>query len=354
VSARLDVPETPAAGAPRARPDPTEYLPLVTLHLTERCNSRCVSCDCWRTGREDLTLAATLRLLPELAALGTRVVIFTGGEPLLNREWRAIADALRAQGIKLWLLTAGLALAKHANAVAERFDSVTVSLDGTNAGTYAAIRGLDAFDHVCVGVRAAVRAGVAVSLRVTVQRANYLELPRFVALARELGVREVSFLAVDVGNAHAFGRGSEWARDLALTSADLPRFDAVLRTMQERFADEFASGFIAESPDKLRRLYEYFRALLGAESFPPVRCNVSTFSAVIGATGLISPCAFIRGPAEAGSAGLAASLSTPAMARLRGDIAAGQRPECERCVCSLWRDPARLREARFLLGARYA
>src|SRR5262245_54063984 len=39
-------------------------LPLVTLHLTERCNSRCVSCDYWRHGRDDLSEQSVRELLP--------------------------------------------------------------------------------------------------------------------------------------------------------------------------------------------------------------------------------------------------------------------------------------------------
>ena len=31
-------------------------LPLVTLYLSDRCNSRCVTCDYWRHGRRDITL----------------------------------------------------------------------------------------------------------------------------------------------------------------------------------------------------------------------------------------------------------------------------------------------------------
>ena len=50
----------------------------------------------------------------------------------------------------------GLSLAKHARAPRRLFESITVSLDGTCAATYAAIRGLDAFDKVCEGIRAAV------------------------------------------------------------------------------------------------------------------------------------------------------------------------------------------------------
>ena len=74
-------------------------LPLVTLYLTERCNSRCVTCDYWRHGRRDVTLDTVQRLLPELAALGTRTALVSGGEPLLNPAWADIAGALRGAGL---------------------------------------------------------------------------------------------------------------------------------------------------------------------------------------------------------------------------------------------------------------
>jgi molybdenum cofactor biosynthesis enzyme MoaA len=93
---------------------PLTRLPLVTLYLTDRCNSRCVTCDYWRHGRDDMDLAAVTRLLPSLAQLQTEYVLLSGGEPLLNPEWAPIAEALRNAGLKVWLLTSGLALAKHA------------------------------------------------------------------------------------------------------------------------------------------------------------------------------------------------------------------------------------------------
>ena len=184
-------------------------MPLITLHLTERCNSRCVTCDYWRHGREDMTPDSVSRLLPSLLELGTRAVLISGGEPLIHPQWAQIAQLLREQGLQLWLLTSGLSLAKHATRAAELFQSITVSLDGTDRRMYAAIRGLDAFDKVCAGIRAATLAGASLSVRVTVQRANYSALPAFVTLARELGAQQVSFLAADVRSSHAFGR-IEW------------------------------------------------------------------------------------------------------------------------------------------------
>src|SRR5262245_29732679 len=124
--------------------DALRALPLAILYVTDRCNSRCVSCDYWRHGRRDMSLEAAARLLPGFASLGTQVILVSGGEPLLNPQWAAIARLLRGQGLRLWLLTAGLALSKHASEVGELFETVTVSLDGTARDSYAAIRGVDA------------------------------------------------------------------------------------------------------------------------------------------------------------------------------------------------------------------
>lgn len=316
-------------------------LPLVTLYLTERCNSRCVTCDYWRYGRADLDLDAVVRLIPSLIRLRTEVALISGGEPLLNRQWIDIARALRASDLRLWLLTSGLSLAKHAVAAARLFDSITVSLDGTNRATYAAIRGLDAFDRVCAGIRAAAAAGVAPGIRVTLQRTNYRELPAFVELAHRLGAGHVSFLAVDVANPHAFARRDDFRSDLALQPDDLPVLERLLLELERDFAPQFRSGFIAESPPKLRRILEYFAAVCGRGRFPSVRCNAPEFSAVLTAERRLQPCFFIAGPPQSTvSDEIDPVLNADDMVKLRADIREGRRAECTSCVCSMWRDPA--------------
>ncbi len=317
-----------------------QQLPLVTLYLTERCNSRCLSCDYWRHGREQLSLASVQALLPELERLGTQAVLISGGEPLLHPQWAEIAALLKGEGLQLWLLTAGLALAKHAQQVCTLFDTLTVSMDGTDAETYAAIRGIDAFDAVCAGLRAAARLGKPAQLRCTVQRRNFRQLPRLVSLAHDCGAAGISFLAADLGNPQAFGRIVDAARpgELALDLDDLAAFEQVLDTMEQTRAADFQSRFIAESPAKLRRIHAHYRALLGLGEFPPVRCNAPEFSAVLEAGGGVRPCFFIPGPPAQDR--LTQSLNSPAMRQLRESIRCGERPECRRCVCSMWREPA--------------
>lgn len=325
---------------------PLRRLPLAILYVTERCNSRCVTCDYWRHGRTDMSLESVKRLLPSFAQLQTEVVLLSGGEPLLNPDWAPIAQVLRADSLKVWLLTSGLSLLKHARRAAALFHSITVSLDGTDAQTYLAIRGLDAFDKVCEGIRAAAEHGMPPTIRVTLQRSNYRQLPQFVKLAKDIGARGISFLAVDVANPHAFGRTDNFAADLALHREDLQEFDQLLRLLEQDHTESFRTGFIAESPLKLRRILQYFTAIQGMAAYPPVRCNAPEFSAVIGANGTVQPCFFIEGPPAArllfndgGLAdGLPHALNEEPMTQLRAGIRAGMRQECKTCVCFMWRD----------------
>jgi hypothetical protein len=137
---------------------------------------------------------------------------------------------------------------------------------------------------------------------------------------------------------------------MALSAEDLEVFRAVLDRVEEEFAALFAAGFILDSPSRLRALHQYFAALLGRAPVPPVRCNVSRYSAVIEVDGRLRPCFFL--PAYGGSgrsadmehsppgAGLAAALNRPESRAFRAAIRRGARPECGRCVCPLYRSPA--------------
>lgn len=326
-------------------------LPLAILYLTDRCNSRCVTCDYWKYGQTNLPIERARALAPQLKALGTQAILLSGGEPLLHPHWPEIAEILRAEsGARLWLLTAGLSLHKHAARVVELCDWVTVSLDGATPATYRAIRGVEAFDTVYAGILAAIGRGGRVTLRCTVQRGNFRELPALVRLAHQLGVAQISFLAVDVSTHVAFARAADYEKTMALHVEDLPVLAEVLDTLERDFASDFASGFIAERPAKLRRLYDYFAALVGQGAFPPVACNAPRFSAVIGADGRLQPCYFIQPSAvsEQGSGArgqgldMRRDLNAPELIALRQAIRTGQRSECKTCVCAMHRSPRAL------------
>src|SRR4051795_12984800 len=111
----------------------TFVLPLLIFYPTGRCNSRCVSCDWWKqTGADDLTLDEIATVADALPDLGTRMVVFSGGEPLLRPEVFDAAALFRARGLTLHLLTSGVLLERFADRVAGQFSRVIVSLDAAH------------------------------------------------------------------------------------------------------------------------------------------------------------------------------------------------------------------------------
>lgn len=315
----------------------TFALPLLIFYVTARCNSRCVSCDWWRSdGAADLTLDEIRALAAELPALHTRRVIFSGGEPLLRRDVFDIADVFRSQGLRLHLLTSGLFLERDAEQVAARFEEVTISLDGHRRDLYRQIRGVDGLELVERGARKLrlLSPQLPVRARSTLHRRNFRELPRLIDKAKSLGLTQISFLAADVAS-EAFGRRAETStRDLLLTESEVEEFERLVEETLLSHAQDFRSRFVAESPEKLRRLPRYYAAQLGLGPFPPVACNAPWASAVIEADGGVRPCYFHQAVGNIRLKPLRQILQQE-MRVFRSNLDVSRNATCARCVCSL-------------------
>lgn len=315
----------------------TWALPIAVVYPTGRCNSRCVSCAWWETtGEGEMTAHEFAHLASSLREMGTRLVVFSGGEPLLRDDVWTIARAFRHRGIVLHLLTSGLALKRDAAKVARYFARVIVSLDGADAEAYRAIRGVDGFAAVAAGVATLKSTGTStrVTARATLHRANFRELIPLVDAARRMGVQQISFLAADLGSG-AFGpRHGETLAALPLTSDDVREFREVVERCVADRAREFANGFIAESPERLRRLPQHYAAHLGEGPFPGNRCNAPSVSVVIEADGTVRPCFFHAPVGNLRNASLK-EIVTRDLAAFRSAWRPASDATCERCVCTL-------------------
>ncbi|HLY26353.1 MAG TPA: radical SAM protein [Aggregatilineales bacterium] len=335
--------------------DRLRALPLVVLYITDGCNSRCVTCDIWKLPRRNMDMNLVERLAMDFRDLGVRRVVLSGGEAMQHPQWPRIAKIFHDMGAQVWLLTNGLALKKQAQEVIENLDLVTVSLDGATPETYHAIRGVDALPVILEGMKAVAAGGVPVTTRTTIQRGNFREMPQIVDVAKDAGARQVSFLAVDVSSEVAFGprfgaqttsaEPIQMATTPALSRDDLLEFAAVLDSLERSHADDFANKRIAESPAKLRRLYRYFTALNGLGDFETPRCNAPHISTVINLDGSIRPCFFLPVVSDIKDKTLSSAINSPEALALRKAYRSGERQECTRCVCPLYRGPrALLRE----------
>ena len=314
-------------------------MPLLVFYPTSRCNSRCLSCDWWRSaGTDDLSYAEIAEVALAVPLLRVSRVLLSGGEPLLRQDFGRIAALFARQGAQLELATSGVLLARRVEAVAAHVHRVTLSLDGAGAASYKAVRGIDGLGAIETGVaRLRVRSpGLPVTARATLHAANYRELPDLVATARRPRLDGISFLAADVSSG-AFGRragAAPPAGALLPGAADLDELDAIIDRVERELAHEFACGFIAETPDKLRRIPRYYRALRGEGPYPPVSCNAPWVSAVVEANGAVRPC-FFHDPIGNVREKPLPSIIRDDLPRFRRGLAVSTNPVCRRCVCSL-------------------
>jgi MoaA/NifB/PqqE/SkfB family radical SAM enzyme len=358
--------------------DHLHTLPLVVLYLTDGCNSRCVTCDIWRNPRRNMHMELVEQIASAFGELQMRWVLLSGGEAMQHPRWPEIARRFRAEGAYVMLLTNGLLLRKQIDEVLTSVDEVIVSLDGGNATTYEAIRGVDAFDLIMDGIREVRAGGLPVATRTTVQSANFREIPQIIEVAKAADVNRISFLTVDVSNVYAFG--PRFAADpalvvasmgpgappehgpmaTALTLDEVLELSYVLDEVEAQFADDFSKGRISESPAKLRSMVDYFAAVMGQGEFPRVRCNSPHISTVIEVDGTLRPCYFLptygklaresqnendgvgTRPAVSASTSLKDAINVKDALALRHAYRTGQRPECQRCVCPLYKGPRAL------------
>jgi len=324
-------------------------LPVVILMPHSRCNCRCVMCDIWKANRnsQEISRPQLARHVESLRRLHVQWVVLSGGEALMHSNLWALCDLLKSLPVRITLLSTGLLLKEHAASVVRWCDEVIVSLDGGREVHDAIRRVPDAYDRLAEGV-AALRAhapGLRVTGRCVIQRQNFRDLPRVIEAAHTLGLDQISFLAVDVSTS-AFNRQAPWTEarvdETRLGPMEMVEFETIVEMSIQSYAQDFASGFVAENPTKLRRLPRYFAALNGEGEFPATVCNAPWVSAVVEADGTVRPCFFHRALGNAHEQTLDAILNSPEAVAFRRQLDVARDPTCVRCVCTLHLPPTTL------------
>jgi Fe-coproporphyrin III synthase len=318
-----------------------ESLPILVIHAHSSCNCRCVMCDIWKTVEHTAFTVSDLESqLPSIRRLGVRWVVFSGGEPLLNPQLFQLCSILRAEGIRLTLLSTGLLFRKLAKEIAASFDDVIVSLDGPRE-IHDSVRRIEgAFELISDGIRAlrTERSAIPIAGRSTVQKANHHCLWETASAAKDLGLDEISFLAADL-TSPAFNRESPWPAnrqtEIGLSLAEIALLENGIEEVIHRGPGELGPGFIAESPAKLRKIAHHFRCHLGlAQAESPV-CNAPWVSAVLETDGTVRPCFFHRSIGNARGNALEDVLNASQARGFRKNLDVATNPTCRNCVCSL-------------------
>jgi len=169
-------------------------LPLIIgWELTLACDLRCSHCgsSAGLPRKDELTTRECLEICDQFPELLVQEVDFTGGEPLLRRDWAEIALHLKDLGISTNILTNGLDLDRETVLAMKEagIGAVGISLDGLEQthdrircreGSYrSVIRSLGLFDEV----------GLEYNVITTVNSLNIQELVPLYSVLRSVGAR---------------------------------------------------------------------------------------------------------------------------------------------------------------------
>lgn len=194
----------------REKPLPSNETPkpVVVWNCTRQCNLSCLHCYANAGNRQspkEMDTRDGKAFIHDMAEFGVPVVLFSGGEPLARRDFFELAGFARQQGLRIALSTNGTLITKQAAEKIKNvgFAEVGISLDGIGP-TNDRFRGRDgAYVAALNGIRNCIALGLRVSLRLTITRSNYLEIPRILQLVEDERIDRVCFYHL----AYA-GRGS--------------------------------------------------------------------------------------------------------------------------------------------------
>lgn len=172
--------------------------PVVVWNCTRQCNLSCLHCYANATNQRpsgEMNTETGKKFINDLADFGVPVILFSGGEPLLRHDLFELASFAAEHGIRLALSTNGTLVTKE---IADRikkigFAEVGISLDGIGPGNDH-FRGREgAYQAALDGIRNCTTLGLRVSLRLTITRLNYQEIPSIFSLVEAEGIDRVCF-----------------------------------------------------------------------------------------------------------------------------------------------------------------
>ncbi|MBV1695207.1 MAG: SPASM domain-containing protein [Hyphomicrobiales bacterium] len=172
------------------------------LEVTNRCNLLCTTCPRTYETLEpeaDMSFELFQSIVDQVPDV-SRVVLHGVGEPMLVPHLPRMVRYLKDRGAYVLFNTNGTLLtAKKGRELTETgLDELRVSLDAADAKTFLMVRGRDYFNRILRNVRAftemQAREGLTkpqVSLWLTGLKETIEQLPAFVKVAHEIGVKEV-------------------------------------------------------------------------------------------------------------------------------------------------------------------
>ncbi|MCY2959005.1 MAG: radical SAM protein [Planctomycetota bacterium] len=179
--------------------DGRSFPVTIELDATNACNHACTFC-CWSVlhdqHRDTMSAELLSRIIDDLASVGVKGVIWTGGgEPLLNKHTPAAMGRAQAAGMRNALFTNGALLTPElARDLVYRCDWIRFSIAAGRRADYQRIQGVDDFDKVrrniemIVDIARRENATIRLGAMMLLHKSSLATFLPFVEMCRDLGL----------------------------------------------------------------------------------------------------------------------------------------------------------------------
>ncbi len=187
--------------------------PVVIWNLIRRCNLTCKHCYSISADKDfpgELSTDEIYSVMENLRDFGVKVLILSGGEPLMRPDIYAISHRAKEMGFYIGLSSNGTLIDEEKIELIARvgYNYVGISIDGMR-DTHDQFRRMEgAFDKALNAIRLCRTHGIKVGLRFTLTQDNAAELPDILDLMDEESIDKLYLSHLNYA-----GRGNKYRRD---------------------------------------------------------------------------------------------------------------------------------------------
>ncbi|TRO45937.1 radical SAM protein [Candidatus Bathyarchaeota archaeon] len=273
---------------------------IVSYAVTRACNLRCLHCHVAARDAmaNELNLQEAMQAVDEMALLGTEALIFSGGEPMLRKDFiLALAEYCVDAGIIPAMLTNGV-LINHKVALELKeagIMAVGIPLDSVIPESHDKLRNLPGtFEKAVKAVEACLDVDLEVVITTMALKDTFNDLPKRIDFIANLGVDQVA-----VYDLVPVGRGKD-VMDQAMNQTQREHLIMYLQQMQEDSEMVFTmSGGLPLYPEIASEIHKLNgttpKDLLLKQFWinAPVGCHAGILYFSLRPNGDIYPCTFL-------------------------------------------------------------
>jgi len=138
--------------------------------ITNRCNLHCLYCDAFRNSLPELEISQILGIIKTLVKSGTRMLRFTGGEPLLREDIATIVNYSHSLGLFNYLSTNGILFPDRIKEI-KKLDGITISIEGPE-NVHDSIRGSGSHKKALLAVEKAREKNISLTITTVLTSLN--------------------------------------------------------------------------------------------------------------------------------------------------------------------------------------